>query len=219
MQHFLQPPQPPPRGFVERSDARFLPASRRPCLHALAQYQAGADRRYLKRLPSQNAGSRAALTGTLDIPAVKGAAIRPCRGRIDPVAHMSRAMRRHGRDGVVLWPAHTAKPADLVMANPIPRGRRCASPAGGCPPESRHAGHPVSGRFALLKLPPGRFESAFPRGLTSRRWRRLCVDASRGEVWHGLRRRSRIVRLGRGPRAALVRDVPCSGRSDRHRAR
>ena len=133
---------------------------------------------YLKKTPDPDRGiALAALTGTLDIPAVKGAAIRAlAEGRIDPVLlRMSRDYVGDMAETVsLLWPAPEATRLAWTTARIRIRMRSngCASPAGRMR-QARSRGCSiigVSGRFALLKLATGGAGVGISARLQSRRW-------------------------------------------------
>src|SRR6476620_2955495 len=119
---------------------------------------------YLKETPDPDRGyGLAALTGTLDIPAVKGGAVRAiAEERVDPVLlYMSRDYVGDMAETVsLLWPKATEQPADLDdgklrLSNVVERlaslGR--AEAPGTLASMLDHLD--ASGRFALLKLATG----------------------------------------------------------------
>ncbi|HYJ52992.1 MAG TPA: cisplatin damage response ATP-dependent DNA ligase [Allosphingosinicella sp.] len=152
---------------------------------------------YLKRTPDPDRGyALAALTGELNLPAVKPAAIRAiAEERIDPVLlHMSRDYVGDMAETVsLLWPAPEGRPGDiddgtLRLSNVVERlaslGR--AQAPGALAAMLDHLD--VSGRFALLKLATG----ALRIGISARLAKvalaeafALDVDAVE-EVWHGI---------------------------------
>jgi DNA ligase-1 len=152
---------------------------------------------YLKRTPDPDRGyALAALTGELNLPAVKPAAIRAiAEERVDPVLlYMSRDYVGDMAETVsLLWPAPPDQPADLDdgtlrLANVVERlaslGR--AEAPGALASMLDHLD--ASGRFALLKLATG----ALRIGISARLAKvalaqafALDVDAVE-EVWHGI---------------------------------
>ncbi len=153
---------------------------------------------YLKGTPDPDRGyGLAALTGTLDIPHVKPAAIRGLvEGRIDPVLFaMSRDYVGDTAETLaLLWPKRSREPpevddATITISNAIDRLRkriatRCA--AGVLAAMLDHLD--ASGRFALLKLALG----ALRVGISARLAKQALADAfgieveAVEEVWHGL---------------------------------
>lgn len=176
---------------------------------------------YLKETPDPDRGiALAALTGTLDIPAVKPAQVRAmAEERVDPVLlYMSRDYVGDMAETVsLLWPS--------------PEGERCEIDDGTLPISeaverlrlSSRADAPAtlasmldhldsSGRFALLKLATG----ALRVGISARLAKQALADAfgldveQVEEVWHGLRPPYHELFAwgeGRGPQPT-VRDVP-----------
>ena len=152
---------------------------------------------YLKRTPDPDRGyALAALTGELDLPAVKPAAIRAiAEERVDPVLlYMSRDYVGDMAETVsLLWPKPDGAGADLDdgtlrLANVVERlsslGR--AEAPGALANMLDHLD--ASGRFALLKLATG----ALRIGISARLAKvalaqafELDVDAVE-EVWHGI---------------------------------
>ena len=152
---------------------------------------------YLKVTPDPDRGyALAALTGELDLPAVKPAAIRAiAEERVDPVLlYMSRDYVGDMAETVsLLWPKRIDQPADiddgtLRIANVVERlaslGR--AEAPGALAGMLDHLD--ASGRYALLKLATG----ALRIGVSSRLAKLalaqafdLDVDAVE-EVWHGI---------------------------------
>ncbi|HYI48574.1 MAG TPA: cisplatin damage response ATP-dependent DNA ligase [Allosphingosinicella sp.] len=152
---------------------------------------------YLKRTPDPDRGyALAALTGELNLPAVKPAAIRAiAEERVDPVLlYMSRDYVGDMAETVsLLWPAPPDAPADLDdgslrLSNVVERlaslGR--AEAPGALAAMLDHLD--ASGRFALLKLATG----ALRIGISARLAKvalasafGLDVDAVE-EVWHGI---------------------------------
>jgi DNA ligase-1 len=152
---------------------------------------------YLKRTPDPDRGyALAALTGELNLPAVKPAAIRAiAEQRVDPVLlYMSRDYVGDMAETVsLLWPKAIEQPADLDdgtlrLSNVVERlaslGR--AEAPGALAAMLDHLD--ASGRFALLKLATG----ALRIGISARLAKvalagafGLEVDAVE-EVWHGI---------------------------------
>jgi DNA ligase-1 len=152
---------------------------------------------YLKRTPDPDRGyALAALTGELNLPAVKPAAIRAiAEERVDPVLlHMSRDYVGDMAETVsLLWPKAVDQPADiddgtLRLSSVVERlaslGR--AEAPGALAAMLDHLD--ASGRFALLKLATG----ALRIGISARLAKvalagafGLDVDAVE-EVWHGI---------------------------------
>ncbi|MEA3012725.1 MAG: ligase 1 [Sphingomonadales bacterium] len=156
---------------------------------------------YLKRTPDPDRGyALAALTGELNLPAVKPAAIRAiAEERVDPVLlYMSRDYVGDMAETVsLLWPAppgdEGARPADLDdgtlrLANVVERlaslGR--AEAPGALANMLDHLD--ASGRFALLKLATGALRIGISARLAKVALAQafgLDVDAVE-EVWHGI---------------------------------
>jgi len=151
---------------------------------------------YLKATPDPDRGiALAALTGALDIPAVKGAAIRAiAEERVDPVLfHMSRDYVGDLAETVsLLWPTPAGEPemddGTLSISAAVDRllnaGRLNASRV-----LAEMLDHlDSSGRFALLKLATGNLRI----GISARLAKQALADAfgldvdSVEEVWHGL---------------------------------
>jgi DNA ligase-1 len=152
---------------------------------------------YLRRTPDPDRGyALAALTGELDLPAVKPAAIRAiAEERVDPVLlHMSRDYVGDMAETVsLLWRARDAEAGDLddgtlrlssVVERLAALGR--AEAPGALASMLDHLD--ASGRFALLKLATG----ALRIGISARLAKvalaeafGLDVDALE-EVWHGI---------------------------------
>ncbi len=153
---------------------------------------------YLKETPDPDRGyGLAALTGTLDIPAVKGAAIRAiAEERVDPVLlYMSRDYVGDMAETVsLLWPKPQGEPpevddATISISEAIDR-LRAASRLDAPHVLARMLDHlDASGRFALLKLATG----ALRVGISARLAKQALADAfglqveAVEEVWHGLR--------------------------------
>ena len=154
---------------------------------------------YLKETPDPDRGiALAALTGTLDIPAVKPAQVRATgrgAGRSRPALHEPRLCRRHGRDRVAAVAGargrslrdrrrHASAFRDAVER------LRLASRADAPAMLAHMLDHlDVSGRFALLKLATG----ALRVGISARLAKQALADAfgldveQVEEVWHGLK--------------------------------
>ena len=153
---------------------------------------------YLKETPDPDRGyGLAALTGTLDIPAVKGAAIRAiAEERVDSVLlYMSRDYVGDMAETVsLLWPKPQGEPpevddATISITEAIDR-LRAASRIDAPHVLARMLDHlDASGRFALLKLATG----ALRVGISARLAKQALADAfgleveAVEEVWHGLR--------------------------------
>jgi len=153
---------------------------------------------YLKETPDPDRGyGLAALTGTLDIPAVKGAAIRAiAEQRVDPVLlYMSRDYVGDMAETVsLLWPKRQGEPpevddATISITQAIDR-LRAASRLDAPHVLARMLDHlDASGRFALLKLATG----ALRVGISARLAKQALADAfgleveAVEEVWHGLK--------------------------------
>jgi DNA ligase-1 len=176
---------------------------------------------YLKETPDPDRGfGLAALTGTLDIPAVKPAAVRAiAEERVDPVLlYMSRDYVGDMAETVaLLWPTSaTGVPesddATIRLSDAVEQLRLVSRL------EAPHAlasmlDHlDASGRFALLKLATG----ALRVGISARLAKQAFADAfgldvdAVEEVWHGLK--PPFAELfdwaeGRAPQPT-VRDVP-----------
>ena len=152
---------------------------------------------YLRETPDPDRGyGLAALTGTLDIPHVKPAAIRGLvEERIDPVLfYMSRDYVGDTAEAVaLLWPKFEGEPpevddATISITEAIER-LRSASKLDAPLVLARMLDHlDASGRFALLKLALG----ALRVGINARLARQALADAfglqveAVEEVWHGL---------------------------------
>ena len=153
---------------------------------------------YLKATPDPDRGiALAALTGTLDIPAVKPAQIRAlAEDRIDPVLlRMSRDYVGDMAETVsLLWPVPEGEPPDLddgtIRISDVVERLRLVSRAGAPREVSFMLDHlDVSGRFALLKLATG----ALRVGISARLAKQALANAFAldveqvEEVWHGLK--------------------------------
>ena len=159
---------------------------------------------YLKATPDPDRGlALAALTGTLDIPAVKPAVVRAlAEARIDPVLlRMSRDYVGDMAETVsLLWPARvgegniSAEPPDLddgtITVAAAVEQLRSASRSDASAVLATMLDHlDASGRFALLKLATG----AMRVGISARLAKQALADAFAidveqvEEVWHGLK--------------------------------
>ena len=153
---------------------------------------------YLKQTPDPDRGiALAALTGTLDIPAVKPAQVRAlAEERVDPVLlYMSRDYVGDMAETMsLLWPAPEGErcaidDGTISMSDAVERLRlasRSDSPA----VLAAMLDHlDTSGRFALLKLATG----ALRVGISARLAKQALADAfgldveQVEEVWHGLK--------------------------------
>jgi DNA ligase-1 len=151
---------------------------------------------YLKETPDPDRGiALAALTGSLSIPAVKGAAVRAiAEERVDPtLLHMSRDYVGDMAETVsLLWPTPDGEPemddGTLSITQAVERlsnaGRATAPQV-----LAEMLDHlDASGRFALLKLATG----ALRVGVSARLAKQALADAfgldvdAVEEVWHGL---------------------------------
>ncbi|MDP9086235.1 MAG: cisplatin damage response ATP-dependent DNA ligase, partial [Pseudomonadota bacterium] len=153
---------------------------------------------YLKVTPDPDRGlALAALTGTLDIPAVKPAVIRAlAEERIDPVLlRMSRDYVGDMAETVsLLWPAPAGESPDLddgtITVGAAVERLRAASRSDAPAIVAGMLDHlDTSGRFAILKLATG----ALRVGISARLAKQALADAfgldveQVEEVWHGLR--------------------------------
>src|SRR5215210_1536854 len=152
---------------------------------------------YLKETPDPDRGiALAALTGGLDIPAVKGAAVRAiAEERVDPVLlYMSRDYVGDMAETVaLLWPSPEGEPPELDdgtlrISDAVDR-LRSASRMDAPRVLAAMLDHlDASGRFALLKLATG----ALRVGISARLAKQAFADAfgleveAVEEVWHGL---------------------------------
>jgi DNA ligase-1 len=151
---------------------------------------------YLKQTPDPDRGiALAALTGSLSIPAVKGAAIRAiAEERLDPtLLYMSRDYVGDMAETVsLLWPAPGGEPemddGTLSITDAV---ERLASAGRATAPQvlAEMLDHlDSSGRFALLKLATGNLRI----GVSARLAKQALADAfgldvdAVEEVWHGL---------------------------------
>jgi DNA ligase-1 len=152
---------------------------------------------YLKRTPDPDRGyALAALTGELNLPAVKPAAIRAiAEERVDPVLlAMSRDYVGDMAETVsLLWPAPEGRPPDLDdgtlrLSNVVERLASLGRAEGPSALATMLDHLDASGRFAVLKLATG----ALRIGISARLAKvalanafALDVDALE-EVWHGI---------------------------------
>jgi DNA ligase-1 len=178
------------RGFSQLLDDLVYTRSRNSKLRLIGEY--------LKSTPDPDRGiALAALTGTLDIPAVKPAAIRAlAEERIDAVLlRMSRDYVGDMAETVsLLWPTPEGEPPEVDDGS-IPIGDaverlRQASRSDAPAVLARMLDHlDASGRFALLKLATG----ALRVGISARLAKQALADAfgldveQVEEVWHGLK--------------------------------
>jgi DNA ligase-1 len=153
---------------------------------------------YLKEAPDPDRGyGLAVLTGTLEIPAVKHAAVRAiAEERVDPVLlYMSRDYVGDMAETVaLLWPKPVGEPpeaddATIRISDAVER-LRSASRMDAPPALASMLDHlDASGRFALLKLATGGLRV----GISARLAKQAFADAfglkveGVEEVWHGLR--------------------------------
>src|SRR5689334_14032883 len=152
---------------------------------------------YLKETPDPDRGyGLAALTGTLDIPHVKPAAIRGLvEERIDPVLfYMSRDYVGDTAETVsLLWPKRTGEPAEIddarLSISAVVDRLRSASKLDAPRVLADMLDHlDASGRFALLKLALGELRVGINARLAKQALAQafgLEVEAVE-EVWHGL---------------------------------
>ena len=153
---------------------------------------------YLRETPDPDRGyGLAALTGTLDIPAVKGAAVRAiAEERVDPILlYMSRDYVGDMAETVaLLWPKPLGEPAELddatISISEAVDRLRAASRLDAPRVLASMLDHlDASGRFALLKLATGELRV----GVNARLAKQALADAfgleveAVEEVWHGLR--------------------------------
>src|SRR3954447_12841134 len=153
---------------------------------------------YLKETPDPDRGfGLAALTGTLDIPAVKGAAVRAiAEERVDPVLlYMSRDYVGDMAETVaLLWPKPLDEPpevddATIGISDAVGRLRSASRMDAPRVLAAMLDQLDASGRFALLKLATG----ALRVGISARLAKQALADAfaldvdAVEEVWHGLR--------------------------------
>ena len=153
---------------------------------------------YLKETPDPDRGlALAALTGTLDIPHVKPAAVRAlAEERIDPVLlRMSRDYVGDGAETIsLLWPMPEGEPPEVddgsIRLSDAVERLRLASKADAPGVLAAMLDHlDSSGRFAVLKLATG----ALRVGISARLAKQAFADAfgldveAVEEVWHGLK--------------------------------
>ena len=176
---------------------------------------------YLRQTPDPDRGiALAALTGSLDIPAIKPAQVRAlAEARVDPVLlSMSRDYVGDMAETVsLLWPSpqgeHCALDDGSIRISDALDRLRLASRSDAPSVLAGMLDHlDVSGRFALLKLATG----ALRVGISARLAKQALADAfgldvdQVEEVWHGLRPPYRELfdwGEGRGPQPT-VKDVP-----------
>ena len=152
---------------------------------------------YLKDTPDPDRGyGLAALTGTLDIPAVKRAAVRAiAEERVDPVLlHMSRDYVGDMAETVaLLWPKRADEPPEIddatITISAAVERLRAASRLDAPKVLSAMLDHlDSSGRFAVLKLALGELRV----GINARLAKQALANAfgidveGVEEVWHGL---------------------------------
>src|SRR6059058_5269602 len=152
----------------------------------------------LRETPDPDRGfGLAALTGTLDIPAVRGAAIRAiAEERVDPVLlYMSRDYVGDMAETVaLLWPKSEGEPPEVddatIRISEAVERLRSASRLDAPHVLARMLDHlDASGRFALLKLATGGLRVGVSARLAKQALALafgLELDAVE-EVWHGLR--------------------------------
>jgi DNA ligase-1 len=152
---------------------------------------------YLKETPDPDRGiGLAALTGGLDIAAVKGAAVRAiAEERVDPVLlYMSRDYVGDMAETVaLLWPTPEGEPAEvddaaISISQAVKRLRNASRMDAPRTLASMLDHLDASGRFALLKLATGELRV----GISARLAKQALADAfgldvdAVEEVWHGL---------------------------------
>ena len=176
------------RAFSQLLDALVYTRSRNTKLKLIGDY--------LKATPDPDRGiALAALTGSLNIPAVKGAAIRAiAEERVDPtLLYMSRDYVGDMAETVsLLWPTPGGEPemddGTLTIAN---AAERLANAGRATAPQvlAEMLDHlDSSGRFALLKLATGNLRIGISARLAKQALANafdIDVDAVE-EVWHGL---------------------------------
>ncbi len=153
---------------------------------------------YLKQTPDPDRGlALAALTGTLDIPAVKPAVVRAlAEERIDPILlKMSRDYVGDMAETVsLLWPAPEGEPPEVDdgtvrLSDAVDRLKAASRSDAPRVLEEMLDHLDPSGRFAILKLATG----ALRVGISARLAKQALADAfalnveAVEEVWHGLR--------------------------------
>jgi DNA ligase-1 len=178
------------RAFSQLLDALVYTRSRNAKLRLIGDY--------LKETPDPDRGyGLAALTDTLDIPAVKGTAIRAiAEERVDPVLlYMSRDYVGDMAETVsLLWPKPQGEPpevddATISITQAIERLRATTRLDAPRTLAAMLDHLDASGRFALLKLATGSLRV----GINARLAKQALADAfgieveAVEEVWHGLR--------------------------------
>ncbi|MEO5773618.1 MAG: cisplatin damage response ATP-dependent DNA ligase [Sphingomicrobium sp.] len=178
------------RAFSQLLDALVYTRSRNAKLKLIGDY--------LRRTPDPDRGiALAALTGCLDIPTVKHAAVRAiAEERIDPVLlYMSRDYVGDMAETVsLLWPAPEGEPPEIddgtISISEAVDRLRAASRMDGPRVLASMLDHlDASGRFALLKLATGELRV----GINARLAKQALANAfaleveAVEEVWHGLR--------------------------------
>ena len=176
---------------------------------------------YLKETPDPDRGlALAALTGTLDIPAVKPAQVRAmAEERVDPVLlYMSRDYVGDMAETIsLLWPNPEGQQCEIddgsLRISDIVERLRYVSRSDAPAVLAAMLDHlDSSGRFALLKLATG----ALRVGISARLAKQALADAFQldveqvEEVWHGLKPPYEELFAwgeGRGPQP-MARDVP-----------
>ena len=153
---------------------------------------------YLKQVPDPDRGfGLAALTGTLDIPAVKHAAVRAiAEERVDPVLlYMSRDyVGDMAETAALLWPKRSGEPpevddATISISEAVERLRSASRTDAPLVLAAMLDHLDASGRFALLKLATGGLRV----GISARLAKQALADAfgleveAVEEVWHGLK--------------------------------
>ncbi len=153
---------------------------------------------YLKTTPDPDRGlALAALTGTLDIPAVKPAVVRAlAEERIDPVLlRMSRDYVGDMAETVsLLWPVPEGEPIDLDdgtirLSEAVDRLKAVSKSDAPAVLATMLDHLDVAGRYAILKLATG----ALRVGISARLAKQALADAfaidveAIEEVWHGLK--------------------------------
>jgi DNA ligase 1 len=153
---------------------------------------------YLKTTPDPDRGlALAALTGTLDIPHVKPAAVRAlAEERIDPVLlRMSRDYVGDGAETIsLLWPVPEGEPPEIddgtIRLSEAVERLKLASKAEAPRALAEMLDHlDAAGRYAILKLATG----ALRVGISARLAKQALADAygldveQVEEVWHGLK--------------------------------
>ena len=198
------------RAFSQLLDALVYTRSRNAKLKLIGDY--------LRRTPDPDRGlALAALTGTLDIPAVKGAVIRGlAESRTDPL--LMRMSYNYVGDLAetvsLLWPSPEGELDDgsITISEAVER-LRSASRSDAPAELARMLDHlDASGRYALLKLATGELRV----GISARLAKQAFADAFSvdvegvEEVWHGLSPPFlELFAWGEGrAEQPMVRDVP-----------